>query len=185
MKFFRRLSLILALLLFGLSSATVLLDVLGDYHIIINNFNSNQLLTVLSSISAIFFLCYLFLGKSKRIYVVICTVLIGFTSIISIYIGLMPEYIYTEVVSEDGKHTMIVEEKTTSSSIYIRVYEEVDKPLYTSQYAITLSKKKQLDSYQYGDFYIVFEEKLYKVTVPLYSKTPSIVTYHKKSKTSD
>ncbi len=185
MKFFRRLSLILALLLFELSSVIVLLDVLGDYHIIINNFNSNQILAVFSVVAVAFFLCYFILGNSKKLHLVICTVLMVLTLVISLYIGFMPQHRYTEIVSEDGKHTMIVEEKTTSVSIYIRVYEKVNSYLCYSKYAVTLSEKKFGDSYQYGDFYIVFEEHSYNVYVPLYSKSPTAVPYHKSTKTSD
>ena len=185
MNLFRKLSLSLALLFFGLSSVIVLLDIIGDYYILINNFSSNQILAILSSISVVFFLCYLFLEKKGRIYRVVSMVLLVLTCAILVFTGFAPKYRYTEIVSEDKKHTIVVEEKTTGSSTYIRAYEEITKPIYHSIYAITLNKKKFGDSYQYGDFDIVLREKSYKISVPLYSKSYSIVPYHKKGKTSD
>lgn len=185
MKFLRRLSLILTLLFFVLSAVIVFIDVIGDYYIIIGNTSSNQILSIFSSIAIVFFICYLALGTDKRLTVWICAILLSFTAAISLFIGVMPNYRYTEFVSEDKKHTLIVEEKMTSSAVYIRAYEHVDSCFYNSTYAITLSNKKYGTSYKYGDFFVAFEAKWYRVLVPLYSTTPIDIPYHKKSKTSE
>ena len=185
MKFFRKLSLILALLFFGLSSTIVIIDVLGNYHVIINNCNSNLILTILSTAGILSFSCYIILGMNKKMYIATCTILMLLTAALSLFLGFSPEYRYTTIVSEDGKHTMVVEEKTTSTAVYIKAYEEVASPLYFSKHGVSLSKQKFGDSYKYGDFYIVFIENAYKVYVPLHDKYPSVIKYYDILKTSD
>lgn len=185
MKFFRNLSIILASVFFILSIVVVLIDILGDYHILINNLNSNQITAIFSCITIVFFVCYLILGNNKKLYVLICTVLLGLTALVSVFIGFVPKNRYTEIVSEDGKHTMVVEEKTTFSSIHIRVYEKIGLCIYNSKLALTLSDKSCLNSYKYGDFYIIFKEKSYDVCIPSFSEKASSISYHKTKKTSD
>ena len=185
MKVFRKISLIIALLFFALSAVVVGIDVSSNYHIIVGNINSNQILSILSSTAIVFFICYLVLSDGKKLYIWICTILLSFTAMTSVFIGFMPNYRYTEFVSEDKEHTLIVEEKTTSSSIYIRVYEKINYYIYNSDYSATLSKEKFGDSYKYGDFYVAFDKNKYRVLIPLYSTTPTPIPYHKTSKTSE
>lgn len=185
MRFFRKLSLGIALLSFALSAVVMLVEVLGDCHILTGGLNNNQILAIISFTAIVFFLCFLFLSDGKRLFVWICAILIGLTGLTSLFIGFVPNHRYTQIVSEDGKHTMVVEEKTANSSIYIRVYEKINPYVYSSKYAVTLSQKEQIESYQYGDFYIVFKEKAYDVCIPTHNKAPISIHYHKSTKTSD
>lgn len=178
MKVLRKLSLVFTCIFFSLCVVLSAVNLTGRF-VFLKGIANNTLLTVFSSVAILFLLIYLLInsrGQKKKWYTLLSVILPALTLAIVLFIGLTPQVRYSEYLSPDGSHKLIVEEKMTHVNTALCVYEETSYPFCKLLSSTNINKAKD-KPYNYGDYTITLEDKRIILEIPAKDTSTLEISY--------
>ena len=177
MKTIRKLLLLISIILFLLTIALTIATAFYSYYVIIGNCGTSHVLTILSGLDILFISLFLLTGsKAKSIITIASVVFLILTEVMLLFMTFSPKHMYTLHPAVDGFYPVMIEEKTTHDKTSVTFSKKTSGIFYKHMYGISFSNDKK-DSYKYGDYTIVFDEKFARINVPSSNKTQVLIPH--------
>ena len=160
--------------------ATVLITLMCSFlnrYIIIGSVGTDKILAILATLSILFFSVYLLTKhKLKNLFTGFSLAFLVLTGVVLLVLSFYPKYNYSTHISDDNIHTVVVEEKSISTQVWVHFYKKSFGAVYEPIYSVKFTDDKK-DDYKFGDYILTFDDQYTSITVPLFSSTEFLLPH--------
>ncbi len=176
MKVISKISLCLSIISVALILSLTVIASFFNLYVIMGSLSTSQILAILSVIGVLSFSIFLFCTRGfKSVFFVVPVAFLVVAEAILLTVAFLPVYRYTEHISEDAVHTVVVEEKESFTSTSLQVYKKVSGVFY--RYIHSTGVETDNKEHQFGNYTLSFEDKYIRLHAPAYNSNEILIKY--------
>jgi len=174
MKAITKISLCLSIVSVALILSLTVIASFFNLYVIMGSLSTSQILAILSVIGVLSFSIFLFCTRGfKSVFFVVPVAFLVVAEAILLTVTFLPVYRYTEHISEDALHTVVVEEKVSFTNTSLQVYKKASGIFY--RYVYSIGSEADNKEHQFGNYTLSFEGNNIRLHAPAYSSKQILI----------